>query len=78
VIITRKEDLHMSRRKRTFQLTHAEHLALEQARDHHPKPYLRERAAALLRVASGQAPSQVAKTGVLKPQAPDTVYDWLN
>jgi hypothetical protein len=68
----------MSRSKRELHLTEAERITLEQARDHHSKPYIRERAAALLRIGSGEAPYQVALTGVLKPRAPDTVYAWLN
>lgn len=78
VIITSKEDPPLSRRKRVVPLTNAERITLEQARDHHPPPYLRERAAALLRVASGQGPYPVAKAGILKPRAPDPVSDWLN
>jgi len=44
---------------------------LEQARDHHPLPYVRERAAALLQIAAGQAGRQVAQHGLLKPRWPD-------
>jgi transposase len=41
------------------------------------KPYLRERAAALLKIADGQAAAAVARTGLLRPRQPDTVYRWL-
>lgn len=68
----------MSRRKRVLELSEAERLTLEQARDYHPLPYVRERAAALLRIAAGEAAYQVAVTGILKPHHPETIYSWLN
>ncbi len=67
----------MSRRKRALILQEAERLTLEQARDHHPLPYVRERAAALLRIAAGEAAYHVALNGVLKPHHPETLYNWL-
>lgn len=50
---------------------------LEQARDKHPLPYVRERAAALLKIAAGQSGRDVALHGLLKARWPDTVYDWV-
>lgn len=58
-------------------LTPAERVMLEAARDHHPKAYLRERAAALLKIADGMPALQVARHGLLKPRDPDTVYRWV-
>lgn len=46
-------------------------------RDHDPRSYVRERAAALLKIASGLSPHAVARTGLLKPRDPDTIYGWL-
>jgi hypothetical protein len=43
-------------------------------RDHDPKPYVRERSAAMLKIADGQSPHAVALCGLLKPRDPDTVY----
>lgn len=63
---------------RPLVLSAAETAALVQLRDHAPKPYLRERAAALLKIASGHAAAAVARAGLLRPRAADTVYDWLN
>ncbi|MGH7511188.1 MAG: helix-turn-helix domain-containing protein [Gemmatimonadales bacterium] len=63
---------------RSLSLSPAERTALERMRDTDPKPYRRERAAALLRIADGIPAAQVARTGVLKPRDPDTVYSWLN
>ena len=51
---------------------------LEQGRDHHPHPQVRERCAALLKIADGMSPPAVARHGLLKPRDPDTVYAWLN
>ena len=47
------------------------------ARDHHPKPYVRERAAALLMVAAGVAARRVA-TALLRPRRPETVGAWAH
>jgi transposase len=43
-----------------------------------PTAYLRERAAALLKIAAGQTPHAVALGGLYHPRDPDTVYDWLD
>lgn len=50
---------------------------LEQMRDHHPTPYLREKAAALLKIAGGQSISEVARHGLLKKRKADTVGGWV-
>jgi transposase len=39
---------------------------------------MRERAAAMLKIAEGKTPRQVALNGLLKPRGPDTVYDWVH
>jgi hypothetical protein len=64
--------------RRTLELTHAQRLDLLQYRDHDPRPYVRERCAALLKIADGQSAHAVARHGLLKPRDPDTVYEWLN
>ena len=58
-------------------LTPEERAALEARRDTGPKAYLRERAAALLKIADGQSAAAVARTGLLRARQPDTVYRWL-
>ena len=63
---------------RTLDLTPEQTQELEHARDHHPKPYLREKAAALLKVAHGHSARWVARYGLLKPRDTGTVYNWLN
>lgn len=47
------------------------------ARSTHPKAYVRERAAAILKVADGASPGQVARHGLLQPRRRDTVVDWI-
>ena len=64
--------------RRTLELTEPQRQDLLHYRDHDPRPYVRERCAALLKIADGQSPHAVARRGLLKPRDPDTVYGWLN
>jgi Helix-turn-helix domain len=64
--------------RRTLTLTDAQRTELIAVRDHDRRPYRRERAAALLRIAAGESPHAVARQGILKPHAPDTLYAWLD
>jgi hypothetical protein len=59
-------------------LTEEQRHQLTHLRDASPKPYLRERAAALLKIAAGLSAAQVAHQGLLRVRQPDTVYRWLN
>jgi hypothetical protein len=63
---------------RPFLVTTAERQQLTDLRDHGAKAYLRERAAALLKVADGMAAARVAREGLLRPRKPDTVYSWID
>lgn len=47
-------------------------------RDHADKPYLRERASAILQVAAGRSGRWVALNGLLRQRKPDTIYGWLD
>src|SRR5437763_1740633 len=62
---------------RTITLTEEQRQQLLQLRDHDPRPYVRERGAALLKIAEGDTPHRVAKHGLLKSRDPDTGYSWL-
>ncbi len=64
-------------RRRRLELTEVQRQSLIDHRDHDPRPYVRERCAALLKVADGQTPHAVAQQGLLKPRDPDTVDGWL-
>lgn len=64
--------------QRSVPLTTEEKAELVEMRDHATIPYLRERAAAILQVASGRSGRWVAHHGLLKQRQPDTVYGWLD
>lgn len=65
-------------RVRTLSLSEEQRDELLRMRDRDPRPDIREKAAALLKIAEGKAPYWVARYGLLKPRDPDTVYGWLN
>jgi transposase len=58
-------------------LTLEQEAELVRTRDHAAKPYLRERAALLLKIAAGQSIRRVAQTGGLKPHHRDSVCGWV-
>jgi len=60
-----------------LELSEAQRAELEAVRSRDPRPYLREKAAALLKIAEGQVAAQVAEKGLLKTHDPDVVYRWL-
>jgi transposase len=60
-----------------IQLTREQRAELEQVRDHHALSYVRERAAAILKVAQGYSGREVARHRLLKPHWPDTIYEWI-
>ena len=64
--------------RRTATLTDGQRQELTHYRDHDPHPYMRQRCAAILKIADGGAPHAVARQGRLKPRDPDTVDAWLN
>jgi transposase len=64
-------------KKLELSLTTEERAELRRARDSHEKPYIRERASAILKIAAGWSGRQVALHGLLKPRQPDTVYTWV-
>jgi hypothetical protein len=64
--------------RRALTLSEEQRQELLRLRDHDARPYVRERGAALLKIADGQSPHRVARSGLLKPRDPDTVYAWLD
>ncbi len=60
-----------------LKLNETERIQLVQLRDHAVKPYLRERSAALLKIADGQSQNQVALYGLLKRREPETIGEWI-
>ena len=63
--------------QRTVTVSWTQRRELEQARDHDSRPYVRERCAAVLKIAEGTSAHAVARHGLLKPRDPDTVSAWL-
>lgn len=61
-----------------LELTPAARDELVAVRDTAPRAYVRERAAALVKIADGHVAAEVARTGLLRPREPDTVYRWLH
>lgn len=61
----------------TLTLTEEQKGALQNVRDHDPRPWARERCAAILKIADGSSPHWVSQKGLLKRRDPDTVYFWL-
>jgi hypothetical protein len=63
--------------RRTLALSQEQRSELRHLRNHDPRPYVRERGAAMLKIAAGLSPHRVAKPGLLKPRDPDPVSSWL-
>lgn len=68
----------MSRRPIELNLSAGEREELEVMRKRGERPYMRERAAALLKIAAGESGLRVARQGLLKPRTPRTVYRWVH
>jgi transposase len=67
----------MSERRRV-ELTDEQREELSRIAKRDPKPYRRERAVAILKVAAGEVAARVAAHGLLEPRDPDTIYGWLD
>ena len=50
---------------------------LEKACRHHPKPHVREKCSALLKLAQGQTAQTIAEEALLTRHAQDTLTDWV-
>ncbi len=64
--------------RRKLELSTKAREELVELRDQTKYEYVRERCAAMLKIADGASAHQVAKTGLLRPRDPDTVYGWLD
>ncbi len=64
--------------RHTLDLTDEQKNTLCKLRDNGNPAYLRERAAAILKIGSGMSPHKVAMKSLLKKRKPDTVYSWLS
>ncbi len=63
--------------KLKIELTEGQKAELRSVRDRHPLPYLRERAAAILKIAEGCSGREVALHRLNRPHWQDTVYEWV-
>lgn len=63
--------------KLKLELTTEQIRELEELRDRASKAYLRERAAAILKIANGSSGRETALHGLLKPRWQDTIYEWV-
>jgi transposase len=63
--------------RRKIELSGQARQELVELRDGTKEEYVRERCAAILKIADGASAHQVAKEGLLRPRDPDTVYSWL-
>lgn len=64
--------------RRYLSLTAEQTRELEQALRHHEKAYIRERCAAILKVAAGASMRQVAESGLLQRRTEEAVSDWID
>jgi Winged helix-turn helix len=65
-------------RRRAVRLSWTQRREREQARNHDPHPSVRERCAAVLKIADGATAHAVARQGLVKPRDPDTLSAWLD
>jgi hypothetical protein len=60
------------------QVTNEQKTVLEDLLHHSPKPYLRERASAILKLAQTQTASEIAASGLLRKRHRETVATWFH
>ena len=67
----------MTSYRHSLELSPTQRADLSHYRDHDARPFVRERCAAMRKIADGSSPHAVARHGLLKPRDPDTIYRWL-
>jgi transposase len=60
-----------------IELSERQRSELEDLRDHAKLPYLRERAAAILKIADGHSGRETARELLNRAHWQDTIYDWV-
>ncbi|NLF12150.1 MAG: helix-turn-helix domain-containing protein [Anaerolineaceae bacterium] len=65
-------------KRRYLRLSENQRAELERVLRRDSRPYMRERASALLQIADGRSAHWVARQGLLRAREPDTVYRWLD
>jgi transposase len=61
----------------TIKLTKKQQQQLESIRSRHPKAYVRERAAAVLKVAAGASARSIAAAGFFNVRDHETIAEWV-
>ena len=59
-------------------LTQQQIADLQTALNKHPKPYVRERASAILQIHQGKPGYHVAQQGLLRKRRENTLYEWVH
>jgi transposase len=59
-------------------LTSAQRKCLLRLRDHNDRPYMRERASAILKLSDGTPMMVLARSGLLRPRARQTIHRWVS
>jgi transposase len=59
-------------------LTSAQRKSLLRLRDHNDRPYVRERASAILKLADGMPVMVLSRSGLLRPRARQTIHRWVS
>jgi hypothetical protein len=65
-------------RRRYLTLSESQQVELEKVMGRDPRPYMRERASALLQIANGRSAHWVSQHGLLRRRKAETVIGWLN
>lgn len=60
-----------------LELSETQRVELRDVRDHNRLPYLRERAAAILKIAEGYSGRETALHRLNRPHWQDTIYEWV-
>ena len=63
---------------RKVMLTDQQRAELEETRDHASRPYLRQKAAAILKVSEGKSMSQVGAHGLLRKVQHHAISEWID
>ena len=64
-------------KRRYLTLSESQQVELEKVMRRDPRPYMRERASALLQIANGRSAHWVSQHGLLRRRKAETVIGWL-
>src|SRR5579859_222660 len=64
--------------KRKVVLSDQQYAELVKTRDHHAVPYMRQRAAAIIKVSEGASMTHVGKYGLLRKVRHETISEWID